>query len=461
MGTTVSYSTLILCPSYSCCLLKISFLYSLKIALRLLLIISQFSPSQTPNTLRWSPLAQHLVAQGHEVYVLTTKHSGYPNEETQDGLRIYRAGHNTLMDKLYNTFRSDNRRNEVNASIPREGFIYNLVQKLTDKTWRSNYWPDGGKLFLKPGIQKGNELIAKHAITHMISVGLPFTSHWIAKSLKEKHSQLQWHMDIQDPFSYSKEFWVNNFTKHQDKNIAAEQEAFRLADSSSVTNERAKEKYQELFPESTSNMKVIPPLFHLPEEKEAYDMILFSQKIHLGYFGSFYDGVRSPLMFLKFLKYLHEEDNSLFDKIQFHFVGQLDRNSYPLFDLYTEIRRYMVIHGFKNRAETLDAMSQVDILMNFGNSTDYHLPSKVVDYLYLNKPILNLCAVENDSTKVFMQGHEDIQNLLLDEAHFPALAERFYEFVFRERERPVAELGRVTAYRTEAIAEEYLQNFLS
>lgn len=362
------------------------------------------------------------------------------------------------MDKLYNVFKSDQRRNQVHSGQPNEGLFYKLAQKLTDKTWRKNYWPDGSKLFLNPGIKQGQEIIAKHAITHMISVGLPFTSHWIAKSLKEQQSQVHWHMDIQDPFSYSEEFWVNNFNKHKQENITAEREAFGLADSSSVTNERAREKYQELFPERTADMKVIPPLFHLPEQREAYDMILFSEKIHLGYFGSFYDGVRSPLMFLKFLKHLHEKNNSLFDKIQFHFVGQIHRNAYPLFSMYPEIRRYMIIHGFKNRAETLDAMEQVDILMNFGNTTDYHLPSKVVDYLYVNKPILNLCAIENDTTKILLKDHADMENLLLDESQFATLAERFYEFVFRDRVRREADLSLVEQYTTESIAQSYFES---
>lgn len=427
--------------------------------MRLLIIISQFSPSQTPNTLRWLPLAEQFIAEGHEVSILTTKHSGFPDEDDLEGIKIYRAGHNTLMDKLYNTFRSNNRRNEVNASLPNDGLLYNLAQKLTDKTWRKNYWPDGSKLFLKPGIKKGAEVIAKNAITHMVSVGLPFTNHWIAKSLKEKHSQVHWHMDIQDPFCYSDEFWVNNFSKYKDKNIAAEKAAFGLADSSSVTNERAREKYQELFPKLTASMVVIPPLFHLPTKKDSYDLVLYSAKIHLAYYGSFYEGVRSPLMFLKFLKYLHEQDNALFDKVQFHFLGQLDRKSYPLFSLYPEIRRYMVLHGFKNRAETLDAMSQVDILMNFGNTTDYHLPSKVVDYLYANKPILNLTSVKNDSTQVFLKEYKDIENILLEEENFPALAQRFYEFTFSEREKQEAQLSLVEQNSTESIAQLYLANF--
>jgi len=435
--------------------------------LRLLIIISQYLPAQTPNTLRWQPLAEHFIKQGHEVSVLTTLRTGHEEEAQIGKVKVYRAGHNTLMDKLYNLVGSKNRRNELSVGPPRNGPLFKLVQKLTDKIWRSSYWPDGSKLFLKPGIKMGKDILSKEGFTHIVSVGLPFSAHWIAKHLKETDSNLHWHMDIQDPFSYSKEFWVNNFSKYEQKNIAAEKEAFALADSISVTNERAKEKYLELFSNYNNKLSVIPPMFtesvagseahtsRRDSSVDKYDMILDSEKVHLGYFGSFYEGVRSPMLFLRFLKYLHEQDPLLFDRVQFHFVGQMDRVTYPMFDLFPEVRRYIVLHGFKNRAQTLDAMSQVDIFMNFGNTTDYHLPSKVVDYLYINKPVLNFTSTKRDSTQAFMDNYDSILSLRLAIEHFEEQAKLFSDFVFRQKEKKEPSLSAVAPYTLETVYAAY------
>lgn len=401
------------------------------------------------------PLVEEFQKRGMTVSVLTTAHSGCPDEEVVDGVKIYRAGHNTLLDKVYNLFGTKNRRNVANATSSHGGLKRRILEKFIDKTWRQSYWPDGSKLFLKPGFKKAKEVVEADNISKVISVGLPFTCHWIAKQLKEELPQLHWHMDIQDPFSYSKEFWVNNFSRYEQKNKNAEAAAFAIADSISVTNPRAKEKYLELFPESQAKLTVIPPLFHAEPYEGSYDMILFSRKVHLGYFGSFYTGVRSPLLFLKFLKYLLEEDPQVFDKVQFHFVGQLDSRTAAILESFPELRGHLVRHGFKNRAETLDAMSQVDILLNFGNTTDYHLPSKVVDCLYMNKPVMNITSIDNDSTQIFLAGKLDLLNLKLKEGEFDKQKAAFLGFIAEKWESKVPDFSSVEAYKTQAIAEGY------
>jgi len=123
----------------------------------ILIIISQFSPAQTPNTLRWLPLAQHLRSEGHKVSILTTKRSGIAEESELGGLRVYRAGYNTLLDRLYDLLKSKHRRNEEGYSTGAGGvgLASGLLQGIANKFWRNNYWPDGSKLFIKPGIALG------------------------------------------------------------------------------------------------------------------------------------------------------------------------------------------------------------------------------------------------------------------------------------------------------------------
>ena len=424
--------------------------------MRILIIISQYSPAQTPNTLRWIPIAKYFDSLGHNVSILTTKRAGFPEKDTQGPITVYRAGYNTLKDRIYDMFKKRDRRNEVGAGQTETSIIGSLLERVIDLTWRKYYWPDGSQLFLKLGIKKGKELLESDQYDIIYSVGLPFTCHMIAKALKEENPKLHWHMDIEDPFCYSEEFWVNNFDKYKKKNEKAEKEAFAKADRISVTNGRAMEKYIDLFPSQESKLTVIPPVFVSPDSSVSKDLMLYSEKIHLGYFGSFYNGVRSPLKFFQFLEYLHHTDASLFDEIQFHFIGQLDRATLALFEAFPEVRRYAVIHGFMNRDETISAMLQTDILMNFGNSTDYHLPSKVVDYLYTSKPILNLTSIENDSTQKFLMGHNDMLNLLLEKENFEKLRTQFLKFIFKERPSLGPSLDSVRDYAVDKIGDQYL-----
>jgi len=375
--------------------------------LNILVIISQFHPAQTPNTLRWMPLIQEMLRRGHLVSVLTTKRRGRPDVEKVDGITIYRAGYNTLLDRLYDLTNRKSRRNETGSSVGSPGLLASILQRVADKTWRKRYWPDGSKLFLKPGIKQGETIIQEKNIDRVISVGLPFTAHLIGQAIKETNPTVWWQMDVQDPFCYSKEFWVNNYDRYADKNVEAEKKAFSICDKVTVTNAVAQARYAELFPLHTAKIEVTTPLFAFPDivesdENKFYKMHLYARKTHLTYAGSFYNGVRSIEPFLKFLTYMLEQEPSLFNEIQFHFVGQMDAGTMKLIDAYPDVRRWFVLHGFKNRDQTMAALQQTDFVMNFGNSTDYHLPSKVVDYLYLNKPLVNFVSIDNDSTKAFL-----------------------------------------------------------
>ena len=422
--------------------------------MNILLIITPYNPAQSPNTLRWVPLVKLLEDKGHTVTILTSKWSSQKTSAYNDS--IHRVGHNTLSDYLSDKRSSKQRRGETgHISNTQLSPIKKLSEWIIDKTWRKRYWPDGSVLFLKPGIQKGSQLVNEKSITHIISVGLPFTCHLIAQKLKEKHPSLHWHMDIEDPFSYSKEFWVNNFKRYATKNHQAEATAFLLADSINVTNHRAKEKYDRLFAESKTKTEVIPPLFAAYDETKNVELILSRNKIHLAFFGTFYRGVRSPETFLIFLKRLKKYNPSLLSRLQFHFFGSQNTFSTPIFYRYRELKPYLIFHGFVNRDHAISAMKQVDILINFGNTTDYHLPSKVVDYLYVNKPILNLISTPNDSSKVFFENYDDILNLDCNRVG-EEIIRSFSEFVLKKREPASCNKKSVSPYNTEAIGSMYL-----
>lgn len=430
--------------------------------MNILVIITPFAPAQTPNTLRWQALINFFLLGGTKVYVLTSKRKGSSEHpKTTDVLPIYRAGYNTLMDLLYDKLNSQKRRNETgsNNQTQKPSILSRTLEKLVDKFWRNRYWPDGSKLFIQPATLLGLDIVAKKNISHIVSVGLPFSAHLIAQNICAKNSNIHWHMDIEDPFSYSKEFWVNNFSKFEEKNIQAEKNAFKLSKSINVTNPKAKEKYIDLFGSSAKNIVVIPPLFEHSQSFNSFELNLYNEKVHLGFFGSFYENVRSPLAFLKFLNFIYQKSPQTLNKTQFHFFGQQNKFSYPIFDAFPKIRSHIILHGFYDRPTSLKAMSQMDIMINFGNSTDYHLPSKVVDYLYVNKAILNITSIDNDASQVFFESYDDILNLNLTELDQEVALSLFEDFVLRERKNTKVNLEAIKKYLPEQIGELYIQAF--
>lgn len=426
--------------------------------MKILLIITPFHPSQTPNTLRWIPIVEYFESKGIETTILTTKNRSSSNKKVNIQSQVYEAGYNTLLDWLYFTLRLKKRRQlpNNNHGVSDPNLFSKLTEWIIDKTWRKYYWPDGSQLFLKPGLQKAQEIIKTDSkITHVISVGLPFTCHLIASKLKEIYPHLHWHQDIEDPFNYSEDFWVNNFSKYRQKNIEAERKAFELSDSISVTNPVAQSIYKRLFLDCAHKQSVIYPMFSDFNLSKTID--LDSDKIHIAYFGTFYENVRSPEPLLTLLDRLKKDNKEQFKKVHIHFFGQQNRFSIPIFNSFDSLKDHITLHGLKERDYCMSAMKKMDFLINVGNTTDYHLPSKVVDFLYFNKPLINILSSRNDAAIPLLRDKLETCDLFINENDEGQLAKKLLSFITMNRATRESSEENISNYTTEVIAEKYLK----
>lgn len=392
--------------------------------------------------------------------VLTTKNK--QKEQTNQNLKYSKmeVGYNTLLDWFYfKTGKKERRNLPGQQSISTKSkWSKKAAEKIIDLTWRARYWPDGSQLFLKPGIQEAHNIVTEDGITHVISVGLPFTCHLIALRLKESFPNLYWHQDIEDPFSYSEEFWVNNFKKYKNHNLEIERKAFAYSDSISVTNEEAGNRYKKIFGDDAHKLRVIPPMFSEYEIINGKAIELNQKKINIGFFGSFYETVRSPQRFLEFIYKIQSAYEDFINDISFHFVGQQNRFSIPIFESFSSLKPHIKLHGLLDRNHTIAAMKQMDFILNFGNTTDYHIPSKLPDYLYINKPIINIMSIDNDASAYFLKDYPDLCNLMLSVDGEEVLINKFIDFIQKERMPTQPSLKNVSQYRTQEIAEQYLKS---
>ena len=305
------------------------------------------------------------------------------------------------------------------------------------------------------------KLLKEYRFDAMISVGLPFTAHWISKALKTKSPGLHWLVDIEDPFCYSKEFFVNNNQLYNWTNRRAERAVFSQAQAITVTLDNAKERYVEIFPEAASKMRVIPPLFNLPllNPKD----LGIEGPVRMAYFGSFYENVRTPMEFLELLQKCFEIEPLLIERLEVHFYGELTGMVMENFRKFPKLAPVFHFHGLVSRQEVAEALQSVDILLNIGNKTDYHLPSKSVDYLMSGKPVISLSYVANDPFSNLFDAYPLFKALHVENHYFGKLnqlASQFLDFILQNRGKKVPrrlldKLGQ--PYRVEVIAELYLQ----
>ncbi|NNF22133.1 MAG: hypothetical protein HKN67_09335 [Saprospiraceae bacterium] len=423
--------------------------------MKILLVIAQYKPATDPNIQRWSKILQWFQKNGDDVFILTTQR--YPEKENSaiDNIPVYRAGHQTLRDAFHNISRIQNKRNITGKTSNNTSLISKSINKLLNLTWRKKYWPDGSVLFLEPGIKKGDEIIKSEQIEQLVSVGVPFTCHVIAQRLKELYPDIKWHMDIQDPFSFSDEFRVNNHEKFKYRNTRAEYEALQWADTVSVNNKRTKTLYNQYFPFIEEKISVIPPLFSVPEKQDSSMPGMLKDKIHVAYFGSFYETVRSPEPFILFLEKLKSSYPLDYAKLQLHYLGQHSSFSREIFNNYSQVTSDIHDHGFLPRPAMFELLNKMDVLLHIGNTTDYHLPSKSVEYLFFNKPVVNFTQRPDDSFDHFVNNRCPVINIRLDKSIEDESLRTFLDFVTHKREKSEPSHNNVQKYTVQTIAGSY------
>lgn len=419
--------------------------------MRVLLITSPYLPAQNPNIIRWKAVAKEFISKGYQLHVLTSRWS--PEESDPEFGIVHRAGHHSLLDAVYTLFRKKNRRNQTgNYQASHPGIVRRLMEHITTIFWRSIYWPDGSCLFVKPALRKAESLVCTYGFDTVISVGLPFSCHLVALKLKRMYPDINWIMDIQDPFYISKEFRVNNRFLYARLNHKVETETIQLCNTAVFNNTVAMERHTRLYPEYKSKFVLIPPLLSISDFK-IREGISDHDLINIAYFGNFYEQVRSPKSFLKFLSDLPDE---VLSALRIHIYSDWSPFALNVFEEFPELKPHIRRYAYCSNDELASKIGEIDLLLNFGNTTEYHLPSKLVELLYFQKPVINITSRNDDISSQFLEDRIEMFELNLSSGHTGDIIHKFREFVFKPREWAGPNGSNLKEYLPASIANAYI-----
>jgi len=370
--------------------------------MRVLIISYHYAPRITARAFRWSAIGEYWTKNGNEVDVVCGWVPGLSREEVLNGVCVFRTG-GSVIEALRKRLR-----------VTGEGPLYHktcqavscpkkanaLLKALHDCTLRKIYWPDFAWIWYFSAKEKASGLLKKYHYDAMVTVSQPFTGHLVGLSLKGKYPDMKWTVDIGDPFCFAESVPINNYRLFKKLNYFSEKKVFEYADSISLTNCFALDRYAKIFSKCKGKLYVIPPLLSLPEkEADKRDLLLRDEKIRMVFVGTLYKALRNPGYLLKMFRNLL--GTSLGRKLELHFWGEVD-DCVEFFAPYkSHLDSKLFLHGLVNRDRAFQAMKSADILVNIGNSVPYHLPSKVVEYISTGKPILNLVRSTNDSSYEF------------------------------------------------------------
>ena len=253
---------------------------------------------------------------------------------------------------------------------------------------------------------------------------VPGISHLAGLKIKKKHPEVMWYASFSDPFKgspykkadlegknfvYKIMYSVGGFflynNKYEEAAVLNADKLIFICEEQRDFTLRQYSNYEELKKKS-----IIMPLTYIPEWQMYSKLIdcknvnnIPKQAVHL---GRLY-GLRKINTFLEALKEIKEEDKDLCKKIVFHQYSEIQPYDVQKIKDYN-LEDVFVVHDKVTYDESIDIMKNADILVLFdtllpGSEVQPYLPSKIVEYLMLKKPILGICGENSPSYRILKE----------------------------------------------------------
>lgn len=334
---------------------------------KILIITYGFYPEQSPRSFRATELAKEFCRQGHYVTVMAPY-----RKETFDLAELYGFKFNSLGNSNWKI-----------PNFSKTGFLSRVYNKAVNALFPL--------LFEYPLIEyffKVSNAIKRESISYdlLISIAHPYPIHWgVAANWKpgKKNVAKKWVADCGDPYSLQENVkFKPPFYFHW-----IEKWFMRKADFISVPT---KTSYLGYFSEFHSKIIVITQGFKFEDysfkpQKNKNNFPVFA------YAGLFITGKRDPSKFCEYLLetkkefrfHIYTRDSSLIEKFR-----KISPNKF-------------IIHDFIPRNELLKKLKEeVDFVVNFENVGLLQTPSKLIDYIIIDKPILSVKSFELDKKTI-------------------------------------------------------------
>jgi glycosyltransferase involved in cell wall biosynthesis len=266
-------------------------------------------------------------------------------------------------------------------------------QKLKDFIYNLCYFPDQAGPWILPAYKNGKAIVKKNNIDVIFATGSPW-SGLIAGYLISKSTGKPLIIDFRDP-------WLNN-PFHQSKGKlldswtkALEQRIVKHAAAVSLNTEPLKNEFLRRY-------LYLPPqkFFVMPNGYDSTDFEQISAEprqeddssMVLCHAGFLY-GVRDPAALLDAIRIINSEqaDQAGKCKLVFRQIGDVQL-AYSLDNRYADLveNGSLILDAARSYQACLSSLKSADIVVNIQPATQSQIPSKLYDYLAINKPIVSL-----------------------------------------------------------------------
>ena len=281
-----------------------------------------------------------------------------------------------------------------------------------------------GLLLMNKYVSDALKEFEKGEYEYLFTSIVPGISHIAGYKIKKKHPEVKWIASFSDPFKgspykrtdltdrsifYKIAFNVGAYALYNNR---YEEVAVKNADRLVFICEEQRDFTLRQYPNYEELLKksVIYPLTFIPEWKMYSDLLDIpkinhpvKQAVHL---GRLY-GLRKIDSFLEALKESKEEIPDLKNRIVFHQYSEIQAPDVKKIKDY-HLEDVFILHDKVTYKESVEIMKDADVLVLFDTlmpeaETQPYLPSKIVEYLMLKKPILGICDSNSPSYRILKE----------------------------------------------------------
>jgi hypothetical protein len=255
----------------------------------------------------------------------------------------------------------------------------------------------------------------------ILSFSLPFISHIVAKRLHSLTKSVKWIAYELDPFSYNYSLSQKFTGLRKIVEMKTLSSSAKIITLPYIDSENSQKNFRTTYSNKTT--KIYLPNLFIPENiptpsKTIYDFC---------YSGQFY-GIRHPGYMLEFLK-----KYTIGKKILF--VGC----TFPKDSLITlsELKNSNEVTNLSWQKKDLNSIliKESKVLINISNNLPNQMPSKILEFISLNKPIINFYYRDDDPSFIYLNRYKLVFNVKVESELNDSLRlrfEKFYSVIYQE-----------------------------
>lgn len=279
------------------------------------------------------------------------------------------------------TFKADANTAEISRSQRLKDFVYNLC-----------YFPDQAGPWIIPAFLKGRKLVRQQGLDVIFATGSPW-SGLITGYLISRTTGKPLVIDFRDP-------WVNN-PFHQSKGklldkwaATIERKVVHHAAAVSLNTEPLMDEFLSRYPAENRDKFFVMPNGIDQRDFDQIEPIKPNEKdnntLNLCHAGFLY-GVRDPAPLLDAVRKVNEALEGTKQRIVFTQIGDISLD-YDIRQSYSDLieKGLLILEPGKPYQACLQSLAASDIVVNIQSGTKTQIPSKLYDYLAINRPILHL-----------------------------------------------------------------------